>query len=641
MIQEDDAKDALGLCEARYPDKWFEIRNNLFKGCVKELKAAIKTHPIPTLAQPSGNQMVEEISGCPKTYPGDFDGFPTVDRYFFQQTTKGVGLFYYFNDNRQDEVCHTLVFITKRFVADGQDAFLEASWLEKDKWKHLKAPRSQFFNSNKIVDLADHNFPVGTANAKALAKYLQSFEATFINELPEQQISFQMGWHEDEDAFLLGKECISLDSINIEFQAADSGDMSIAGALRSKGEYQKWLNIVKKVSKHPFPMIALCASLSAPLIKILAVSSMGVDFSGRTSTGKTTGLRLAASVWGQPDEGLKPSMTRTWDSTNVAVERFCELLSDLPIILDDTKRANPKAVGSKIYMITHGQGRNRGSKAGLRETQSWRTTLISSGEAAAVTYTTDAGAMARLLTFRGSPLEIHPIRNFVNEVNSVIKSNYGHAGKIWIKWLLDNKDHWENFKEELERIKAMLAPSTGVEARLAEQFAIILLTASKARQALDIPIGIIILNIDKIWNKIKEGATEVDIHIRGAKSVYEWAVANSTSFWGQHKKDKGDNPVVPPNGWAGKWENYNDGAWEQIYFVPRQLEEICKRAGFDYGAVIQGLTDSGLGSPSHAIRINGKRIQCFEILKSALTGHSGNPDRWNITNDESDDQDYD
>jgi uncharacterized protein (DUF927 family) len=634
MIQDDEAKDVLRLCEATEPDKWFQIRNNLFKGCVQELKVAMKTHPILTLAPPSGNQMIEEIPGCPKTYPGDFEGFPTVDRYFFQQTGKGVGLFYCVKEDRQDEVCHTLAFITKRFVGDKHEAFLEAAWLEKGQWKYLKAPRSQFFNANKIMDLADRNFPVGTANAKALARYLQSFEATYIEMLPEQQISFQMGWH--ENTFLLGKECISSDSTNIDFQTADSGEVSIAEGLRAKGEYEKWLNVVNKVSNFPLPMIALYASLSTPLIKILEVPNYGVDFSGMTSTGKTTNLRLSASVYGQPDESLSSSMTRTWDSTNVAAERICELLSDLPMILDDTKRSKPWAVGSKIYMIISGQGRGRGSKAGLRETQSWRTTLISSGEAAAITYTTDAGARARLLTFRGSPFGDTANHELVNEVNSVIKNNYGHAGKIWIKWLIDNKNHWGSFREELEVIKSKFNPTTGVEARLAEQFAIIIFTSLKAKIALDIPNFSIMSNLRKIWGQIKEEAGEIDIHVRGARSIYEWAVSNPTSFWGQHKKDNNDNLIVPNNGWAGKWEQDENDDWDCIYFVPRQLEEICKRANFDYGAVTQGLIDSGLGSPGHSIRINEKRIKCFKIIKSALTGYNGDyPEEWD--DDESDD----
>lgn len=628
MIQCSESQSLLYLAIAVVPVLYSKIED-LFKDKIKYLRAVTKTGPSLTIAGDSENKILKEIPGFPKTYPGSFNGFPTLGKYEYLQTEKGVSLFYFTDKDSRCEVSHTPVFITKRLVADNHEAFLEAAWLEKGQWKYLKAPRSQFFNANKIMDLADRNFPVGTANAKALAKYLQSFEATFINELPEQKISFQMGWHEDEDVFLLGKECISSDSTNIEFQAADSGDMSIAGALRSKGEYQKWQDIVNKISIYPIPMIALNASFAAPFIKILDVPSFGVDISGKTSGGKTTILRVSASPYGQPDDDLKPSLTRTWQSTNVGLERICELLSDLPTILDDTKRSKPGTIGSNIYMITQGQGKIRGSKSGLRETQYWRTTLISSGEAAATTYSTDAGARARLLTFRGSPFGDTPNHHLVNEVNSVIKNNYGHAGKIWIKWLIDNKEHWGSFREELESIKAKLNPTTGVEARLAEQFAIIILTALKTKIALDIPNVSIMSNIKKIWGQIKEEAGEVDIHVRGARSIYEWAVSNPTSFWGQHKIGNDDKPIEPHNGWAGKWKKDENDDWDCIYFVPRQLDDICKRANFDYGAVIQGLIDSGLGSPGHSIRINDNRSKCFKILKSALAGNNEDyPEGW-------------
>jgi putative DNA primase/helicase len=619
MIQDDEAKDALRLCEATEPDKWVEIKN-LFKGYVKELKSATKTHPIPTLATPSAKQIIDEISGCPKTYPGDFEGFPTVDRYFFQQTGKGVSLFYYVKEDRQDEVCHTPVFITKRFIRDNQEVFLEVAWLEKDRWNYLRAPRGDFFNTRRIVDLADRNFPVGSANAKALARYLQAFEATYIERLPEQKISFRMGWH--GKSFLVGDECISSDGTTIEFQSADGGDCSIVEGIKTKGQYEKWLEAVNKVSSYHLPMIALYAALSTPLIKILDVSSFGLDYSGRTSTGKTTNLRIGASAWGQPDEGSGPSMTRTWDSTNVSVERTCELLSDLPIILDDTKRAKPGAVGSKLYLVTSGQGRGRGSKTGLRETQSWRTVLISSGEASAVTYTKDAGARARILTLRGLPFGTEPNRDLVNELNLSIKNHYGHAGRLWVKWLIDNHERWGSFKKRLDELSRKLDPSNGAEARLAEKAAVIELTGELVHEALNLPWEYSD-PIRKVWSKIKQEAQELDIHIRGARSIYEWAVAHPTSFWGQHKEDNDENPIEPHNGWAGRWKiEYATGhdVWPHIYFIPRQLEEICKKADFDYGAVMQGLIDSKLGSPKHFVTVHKKRVKCFKILRSALTG---------------------
>ena len=543
LIQDAEDQSLLRLAIAVDPALFSKIED-LFKSKMKYLKEATKTGPSLTIAGTSANQILKEIPGFPNTYPGSFEGFPTLGRYEYKQTEKGVSLFYFTDKETQCEVCHCPVFITKRFVSGGQDAFLEVAWLENDKWKYLKEPRGQFFNANKIVNLADRKFPVGSVNAKALAQYLQAFEATFIDLLPEQQISFQMGWH--GDVFLLGTECISSsDSTQIEFQASDTGEKHIIEGLKAKGQYEKWVEAVNTVSRYTLPMIALYASFSAPLIKILEVSNLGVDFSGRTSTGKTTILRLAASVWGQPDESMNSSMTRTWDATDVAVERSCELLSDLPMILDDTKRAKPEVVGRKLYMITSGQGRGRGSKAGLRETQSWRTTLISSGEAAAVSYTQDAGVRARILTLRGSPFGSNSNMEMVNKLNITIKNHYGHAGRLWIKWLLDNKDRWDGFKERLDELRLSFNPTNGPESRLAEKAALIALTGELVHEALELPWEYS-NPIKLVWDKIKSESKELDIHIRGARSIYEWAVGHSTSFYKQHKKDDFSEPIYRP-----------------------------------------------------------------------------------------------
>ncbi|MGO9121120.1 MAG: DUF927 domain-containing protein, partial [Desulfomonilaceae bacterium] len=85
----------------------------------------------------------------------------------------------------------------------------------------------------------------------------------------------------------------------------------------------------------------------------------------------------------------------------MAIERLCATGCDMPVILDDTKRAKPEQIGPALYSIISGHGRGRGSIKGLAQTRTWRTVLISSGEAAAVSYTEDAGVRARILTIRG------------------------------------------------------------------------------------------------------------------------------------------------------------------------------------------------------------------------------------------------
>jgi len=80
------------------------------------------------------------------------------------------------------------------------------------------------------------------------------------------------------------------------------------------------------------------ASVLSPMIT--GAPLFGVEWAGPTSSGKTTAMQVAASVWGDPDTEAGKVM-QTWDSTRVGIERTAAFLQHLPLFLDDTKHAKP------------------------------------------------------------------------------------------------------------------------------------------------------------------------------------------------------------------------------------------------------------------------------------------------------------
>jgi len=120
---------------------------------------------------------------------------------------------------------------------------------------------------------------------------------------------------------------------------------------------------------------------------ILQAPNFIVDWANRTSTGKTTALRVGASAWGNPDERAGHTVLPSWDASRVWVERASGLLSGIPLFMDDTKRAkNSKMVSELLYTVAGGRGRGRGNTTSLAATCSWRTVLLSSGEAPATSF---------------------------------------------------------------------------------------------------------------------------------------------------------------------------------------------------------------------------------------------------------------
>src|SRR4051794_18740252 len=178
----------------------------------------------------------------------------------------------------------------------------------------------------------------------------------------------------------------------IAFRGLAAGDEQIADAYHAAGSLQGWLRAVQAVAGYPLALLALYAAFVPPLLEILGAPNFIVDWANRTTTGKTTALRVAASVWGKPDERAVDGALGTWDATTVWIERASAVLHGLPLILDDTKRAkNPKVIAEALYSVASGRGRGRGNPRSLAQTRTWRTVLLSTGESPATSFTQDGG----------------------------------------------------------------------------------------------------------------------------------------------------------------------------------------------------------------------------------------------------------
>ena len=92
--------------------------------------------------------------------------------------------------------------------------------------------------------------------------------------------------------------------------------------------------------------------------------------------GKSLTLKLSASVWGKPD-----SYTKTWRSTDNALEGTASEYSDSFLPLDEISECDPKIIGKAAYMLANGQGKGRSTTTGHnRLAKTWRIIFLSTGE---------------------------------------------------------------------------------------------------------------------------------------------------------------------------------------------------------------------------------------------------------------------
>lgn len=294
-------------------------------------------------------------------------------------------------------------------IAEGTESIL-LTWKRQKLWERRVVERNVAANSRRIVELADNGFPATSNNAAAIVQFLSDYEDANRLVLPKGRISRRLGWQGKDglEAFLWGPKVITVDGqqevdselSNTEswtpetliFRSADAGDEQLADGFHAHGTYEGWLDVAQEVAGLPRVTLGLYASFVPALLPIIQGANFVLDYAGETTNGKTTTQRLAASVWGNPDERSPSAALTTWDSTRVHRERTAAILHTLPVIIDDTKRcSSPKDVAQAIYDVTSGRARGRGSLKGTQRSDTFVTVMITSGEAPATSFTQDAG----------------------------------------------------------------------------------------------------------------------------------------------------------------------------------------------------------------------------------------------------------
>lgn len=511
-------------------------------------------------------------------------------------------------------------------------------------WTARVVERSQALATRKIMDLANVGFPVGDDSAKVMVAYLHRLEAANRPTLPCAAVSSHLGWQGDPAAdtpFLCGRTLILSDggaeearALDVErpsewsekrvcFHGVGEGEEQIVEAFHCRGDLDGWRRAVSALRQHPKALVPFYASFTAPLLAVFNVPNFIVDLSNRTSTGKTTALRAAASVWGNPDERTASSVVGTWDATRVWTERASHVMSGLPLIMDDTKKAkHPRMVAELIYAVTSGRGRGRGTISGIAQTAAWRTVLLSSGEQPATSFTQDGGTRTRVLGIRGIPFGSADVATgkTVSKLNAQLCQHYGHAGVLFMQWLQKNRDTWGEWQARYLGLVEQYSeqPPVPEAGRLAQYAALIQVAGEMAHRAVGLPWEFRD-PLAMLWNDLAREAADAAGDIRALEHVVSWAYSHEQSFIGRFPKQAFDERTPPAV--SGRWD---EEEWDALCFYPNVLRGILKGEGYEYESILSGwrerewlLHDTGKFTRDVWVG-NGKTPKMVSIVKKAI-----------------------
>lgn len=424
----------------------------------------------------------------------------------------------------------------------------------RDPWKSLTVSREQLASAQKIIGLAKQGVAVNSENAKEVVRYMSTLESLNYDNLPRQNSVSHMGWLQDGQFMPYVKD-VSYDGDNVEFQR-------MYEEFKPTGDEKVWLDLAKEVRKADSvpARIALAAAFAAPLVQILGGLPFFVHFWGETGCGKTVGLMLAASVWGNPDVGR---YVKTFSGTKVSQELYAAFCCNLPILFDELQViSDRKTFDDIVYMLCEGVSKGRGAKeGGLQVQKRWSSCIITTGEMPITQGNSGGGAVARIVevNFGGRPL-FSDARTTAN----TLKDHYGFAGPKFIKMLrkdgvidalkaLQKKFYGELMKEDVQD-KQVLSAS--------------ILLAADALATKAIFRDKHALTVDEIKEYLVS-RSETDVNLRCYQWLIGFCAANPRRF---DSEDTSNGEM---------WGKYEDG---YVFINKTVFDDILKNKGFSPGA---------------------------------------------------------
>ena len=302
----------------------------------------------------------------------------------------------------------------------------------------------------------------------------------FAALLPQIKVlcATQTGWF--KGSFVLPDEVIGRNAGDVIFQSNEVARDEFTRA----GNLDQWKQLIAaKAIRNPLLMLGLSAAFAGPLLTRCNAEGGGVHFVGDSSTGKTTIITAACSIWGGEN------YRRSWRSTANGMEGVAALFNDNLLALDEVSECDPKDAGPIVYALGNGRGKQRSSRTGAaRGVTRWKCSILSSGERTVETHMMEggkrpkAGQQVRLVDLHvtgkfGAWDELHDQATpaqFSDSLKSACANHHGHAGRAFLEKLTRDERDLGPLLEAVRGSQLFPCdPDDGQAKRVAARFAII------------------------------------------------------------------------------------------------------------------------------------------------------------------------
>jgi len=541
---------------------------------------------------------------------------PVYPRPYFRGQNGGVYVRDIGQDGEVDEhvIYHHDVYITQRIVdiEEGESVVCRIH-LPRDGVREFVVPLTAITSREEFrKKMAVQGVALPQIND------LMQYMITWVNELQATSTAAtarrQFGWvDENMDAFVVGDKEIYAD--RIEHNPPSTPTTALIPYLKPKGTLEAWKEMANFYNTRPelvMHQYVVCTAFGSPLMSFLPQNACALHIhSPLSGCGKTAAIRVAGSVW-----GAEKGMMITAKDTDAIKFNRAEALHNLPFYIDELTNEEGKQLSNLAYQLSSGEQRGRmagGANLERARGEPWHFSCVTTGNASVIErIAADKQApkaeAQRMLEWRARRVfDSTEEKGETDKFDISITENYGHAGPIYIQWVMQNIEEARNLVFHIQR-KIDKAAGLKAENRFWSAGAATTLAGAYIANKL----GLIDYDMKalgrwtvKLLKANLESVNDMGASVEQTLSDYltenynNVLILKSTDDLRSISGNGLDSIVIPDALPKGKLVARYETDTKKAYIVPRFLKSWCATHQVNYGALVEGIMKN----------MGGKRVQ--------------------------------
>lgn len=507
-------------------------------------------------------------------------------------------------------------YLDDRYTQEGR---VDVCFERDGQWISLCVSRRAIGDTRAMIaELVAAGAPVTSNNAAKVVDWLEVLARTNSGRIERISCVGRAGWHavNGERVFVLDQP-LHRNGRETTLALDTRGDRrKLFSALAARGGLAQHIAALKRAWDADLGAAAMIAgALASSLLEPLGAPNFAIHLPGDSSRGKTTMLKIAGSVFGDPHN---ERWVASWNTTAIGAELRAAVLTDLPQCYDEVGSSDAAQVERLVYMLVNGGGKTRAQNdLTIRETPTWRTVVLSTGERQLADESTATGAQIRVIQ-----LHVDGFGKFtgaeVDELRETCAANAGSFGRFWIEQLL-SIDDWEPYRAALQDFTRKLRQSARnpLEGRTAAYFAVLAIAEGIASQyGLGEPGGSTMLRLFTETGRREQVESLAD---RALGLVQDWLMSEPDGFPELEMGGSGEEDRPAPRARPNSKQYGFRRSGNQVIFIPAQFRVFCTAHRLSSREVLREWSQRGWLShePNRldkSVRV-GPKIQRFYVLE--------------------------